>query len=360
MDVVVVQSRAHVSGEQMGNIDFAIRLFCDEILRPGMLVGQRWTLNVLTTWSRISLSVGVPTLIRQSIAYAMESAFSRHAISSSARAVMGGTFGALPVALTIAGGIRDEVNHTATRATRTGRVLGGIGSLIALAGAQATGTLARGASTLISAQLYCVLRDIVEMYVRQSDNNNGLSLPAVGVSAAAYGVNQLAGGMLSGAVASPAGASAASIGTFQWRNELIRSAINSVGEMIDDMTLRATQHTIEQRSIPRGLRTGLEVGLDFNRATAADFSSRATSRMPGRLMLFSTVIMGSYALDSLLPQNGELSKNWIDFLSNLFVAAILAAGYSLFVCHLMQQRPPASSIEDGRRSPSTSTSEGDA
>lgn len=351
MDIVPVRPRVRVSREQMHRIDFAIRLFCEEILKPSAIAGQRWTKNVLKIWLRISLSVGVPTFIRQSIAFAIESGFSRYALSSSARAAIGGAFGALPTALTVAGGIRDEVNHTATRATRTGRILGIIGSITALAGAQATGTLARGASTLISAQLYCVLRDIIEMYVRQTDNNNGISLPAVGVSAAAYGVNQLGSGMLSSALASPAGAGAASAGTFQWRNELIRSAINSVGEMIDDITLRTTQHAMEQWSVPSGSRSGLSVGVDFRRATSADFSSRLTSKMAGRLVLFSTVITGSYALSALLPEDRGLSASWLDFLSNLFVAAIIAAGYSVFVCHLLQQdRPPASSIEEGRRS----------
>lgn len=227
--------------------------------------GAKITASVANVTARNTLSVFLPTFARQFISMGIEAGFQHFGTSDYTKAMLGLGFGALPaVAAHVAGGIRDELNHTATWTSRRSRLIMAGTAIAATAYEHKAGAAAGNASLHMAFTIYTAMRDLlVQSNIRLDNKNTDGQVPdwkhflAMSVG---YGLDQGFVSLAMSTLASPSGPGAAKAnlsGIEQAKHAAIRAGLNLLGEIGEDLlfqsipALRAkffgtgTPHTLE-------------------------------------------------------------------------------------------------------------------
>ncbi|WP_132142027.1 hypothetical protein [Luteibacter rhizovicinus] len=314
----------------MSRLDRALHLFSHHIIHnesPSACV--RWTANIVNVWLRTAASVGVPHMARQAVAYALESGIGNRSLSLATRTAMGGAAGALPVVMAGGGLLRDYRNGTTTRASIVSRIVAMLNGAIIVAMAGVTGALPSVTASVVALQLYCLLRDIIQLQLTAPDNTHGVSGRALGAAAGAYGSIQMGASAAGDWFAYPSGASASG-STYPWRNDLIRTALAQLAALLDHVTFRGMQRFEEGIASQGEDHDGLRIRLRYVPPTVARISQAATGVITARIGLqTSGALAAATAAHALAGSN--LSGTFQQDLARLIGAAVLGAGYATYV-----------------------------
>lgn len=151
--------------------------------------------NVVSVGVRTGVIVALTTLLRQAVSFSLEKAYQQSGpvASVSPRFAAGVAAMLIGPGLNLAGAIRDEMNHTATTATRLSRVAMGlisIGALAAASGYQPPSVIGNLMGSYGPQMLtYTLARDLVQLFFPMHDNS-GMNARGPGSAAVAYGVAQ--------------------------------------------------------------------------------------------------------------------------------------------------------------------------
>jgi len=221
--------------------------------------------SVVNVGVRNTPAVFLPTFARQFMSMGIEAGFQYFGTSDYTKAMLGLGFGALPaVTAHVAGGIRDELNHTATWTSRRSRLIMAGSAIAATAYEHKAGAAPENASLHMAFTIYTAMRDLlVQTNIRLDNKNTDGLVPdwkhflAMSVG---YGLDQGLVSLGMSTLASPSGPGAAKAnlsGIEQAKNAAIRAGLNLLGEMGEDLlfqsipALRAkffgtgTPHTLE-------------------------------------------------------------------------------------------------------------------
>ncbi|GEM_PF-1646981 len=283
----------------------------------------RYLHNAKNICIRSVLCVALPTLLRQIVAYEVESLLVTTPNSQDMRFILAAFAGTLPLVLNLAGGVREYVQGTATVLSSLSRAFTICVSTAAMIAAASTGALAGLAPTLMSFQAYSFLREGAQSIFRINSHAPMQAASTLG-AATLYFPNQVAVSLSMSAIASPSG-SAAALQHARYldilTNDLNRSALNTLGEAVDLTVysgLSAMQSGIK-------LDNDLEVGLpDQKRATDAIFNALAA-----RLALMNTPIMISSAIRTALAE--YFDESTLAQIDDILCAGLLGCLYPSFV-----------------------------
>jgi hypothetical protein len=300
--------------------------------------------NVANDILRNVASVGAPTFIRQALAYAIERGLSAAGAGVAARTALGAVAGALPLALNVAGLVRDNFEGTATTQSNAARGLNLAIGASTLAVAGATGSLPALAATLTAYNLvYSVLRDAVESTLRLRDNANAQNARSIAAFTATTAVNQFVANALMAEGASPSGQMAAAQG-WPALNDLTRAVINTASQTAGDFLSYVFIDRLSLSRPSEPLRAHLEAGLPSVREAA----NSAFNRHAARALTTNNVTVLSDVLGKLVDTIG-LSTGQAFSLKAAIFGGLSAAHYPLTALSLMQRpRPSASDAESAR------------
>ncbi len=347
--------------------------------------------NVISVATRTGTIVAFSTLLRQMVGFALENNFRLlGATASLPPRLMAGVFSMLlGPGLNLAGGIRDEMNGTATNVSRASRISMGMisaGALVVMASHKPDyifGTLmgSIGVQTLT----YTLMRDLLQLFFPLHDNG-GINVGGLVSCSLFYGVAQVALGVAMAEFAPHSGAGyaideAARIGKHMaaWASaagaaamviqpniihDLLRSAFNALAEAFDELQrptlmnwlstshdgLRPHNRTKAPRSgreKPPARREGVRIGLRRPRIgngywpTADQAAEQFLTTNAMRTSNFTAAVGVSLTAASVLGTT-RLSHFDQMMVINHLVAAVLVVGYPPFVgAHVKQDAAPA-------------------
>ncbi|MBN3726258.1 hypothetical protein G3N92_18925, partial [Burkholderia sp. Ac-20379] len=254
-------------------------------------------------------SVYVPTLGRQLVGQRTAEGMDNHQWSNSARTAFGTALTFVPIALLLAGAVRDAQKGRATDASKISRyALAAVGGAMMIAGL-GTGAMAGAAASLAAYVLYCAMRDGVQSFVKLSPKED--KQPQLGESMAsggAYAVDQMAAGSGMAYTASPSGAGAAGE-PLQTGHGAERAGYNLGGEVMDDLVSNA----ITARGMPQLTLSGKIPSL-------GDLADTVTGAFPGRATLFTaSTILSQIVAENMTGASPATQTN----INNLSVALML-------------------------------------
>lgn len=220
-------------------------------------------------------SVAIPTFARQMLSAQIERGLAESGISDAHRALLGGSFAALPMLLLAGGAYRAHRNPNATQAEKTegdyargtmaamsfSALLGGIFS--GQLGSKTSGATAQ----MIAFTLYTFMRDVaVQSHVRLKNPNMEQREPGAkpvpdklhwGLISLIYGVDQFGVNQLmpTAAPISGPGAYHAHLGPVEQAKAAgIRAGINWAGEIIEDMSFNGIAAVRDKTALRLGLK----------------------------------------------------------------------------------------------------------
>ncbi|MGS1001925.1 hypothetical protein [Burkholderia glumae] len=256
-----------------------------------------------------ALTVYGPTFLRQLVGQGLGEAMSDKHLSKDVKAMIGLLLTAAPIALLVAGMMRDKEKGIATDTSRNSRLaLMAVGSVMGLA-AIGTGSMAGASASLGAFVLYCAMRDGMQQFVKLGDKHpKEPSFRQSLAAGTAYTVDQMAVGSGMSYASSPSGAGAAGQ-ALQTAHSAERAAWNMGGELADDMISTA----ITKGGIP-------ELKVSFAIPSLDDFKNTVTGAFPARATLFTASTLLS---EIVADKSQHLSKNTQTNVNNLAVALLL-------------------------------------
>lgn len=287
--------------------------------------------NLLNVLLRNSLSVGMPTAWREFLRRKLLPELLSKAPGSVAP-VLGVISIITPVALQLAGLVRDYRNGTATKKTVCARIAIILSETIPAAALISTGGLSAAAPALVAALFgYAFPRDVIQYFFRlKNTNSSDINIKTTVISAIAYGVNQTGVGFASAILAEKlkpfVGEACAYI--------ISHTLINLIGETTDEIVSNTVKAYVEEKPALK-ISAHVRAREDVTMNTAADTILNTAASRGG---LFMSVYSASSAV------NIQEAK------ANILASSILAINYiPFFYTHAQKQRtlPPDVDIELG-------------
>lgn len=284
---------------------------------------MRWAKNTGVVMMRNAVSVLGPTVVREGLRRTVFKSLAETHPELMAGLSLG--FGLLPVALQLTGLGKEYFNGTQTRETVLSR-LGLIGLTGGCVGAAAvSGRMLAVAPAILSANIYTVLRDSAQHFIRLKDTNAPESSQRCGTytsSSVAYMANQLLVGVGMDAWTDSLTPDLKEAGA----NVLARSLLNFAGETVDELFYQQSQHWFSsgEDKGPLDLTFGDRKPITWKEVTNTVLTSAA-----GRSALFSSAFNAAYTpSDDTWKQFSKTDAMWA---SNAIAAGVLGVGYSAFV-----------------------------
>jgi hypothetical protein len=299
--------------------------------------------NVANDALRNVASVGIPTFVRQAVAYAIERGLLAGRADVAARTALGAVAGALPLALNMAGLVRDNYQGTATTATNVARSLNFLIGAGALAVAGATCSLATMAANLTAYSLvYGALRDAVESVLRLRDNAPAKDARAIAAFTATTAVNQFVANAIMSQGASPSGQSAAAQG-WPALNDLTRAVVNTASNTVGDLL----SYVFVDRLATTPSREHLRVQLETSLPSLREAPDIVLNKLAVRANVTNNIGVWSEVLGNLVNQTG-LGTGQAQLVKDAISAGLATIHYPLTSYALMQQpRPASAEVEPG-------------
>lgn len=254
-------------------------------------------------------SVYVPTLGRQLVGQRTAEGMGHQQWSNNARTAFGSALTFVPIALLLAGAVRDAQKGRATDTSKISRyALAAVGGAMMIAGL-GTGAMGGAAASLAAYVLYCAMRDGVQSFVKLGPKES--KQPQLGESMAsggAYAVDQMAAGSGMAYTASPSGAGAAGE-PLQTSHGAERAGYNLGGEVMDDLVSNA----ITARGMP-------QLTLSGKMPSLGDLADTVTGAFPARATLFTaSTILSQIVAENMTSASPSTQTN----INNLSTALML-------------------------------------
>ncbi|WP_459622841.1 hypothetical protein, partial [Burkholderia sp. 3C] len=263
-------------------------------------------------------SVYVPTFGRQLAGQRFAEGMEHQQWSTGARSALGSALTFVPIALLLAGAVRDAQKGRATDTSKISRyALAAVGSTMMIAGL-GTGAMAGAAASLGAFVLYCAMRDSVQSFVKLAPKE--AKQPSLGESMAsggAYAVDQMAAGSGMSYTATPSGAGAAGE-PLQTGHGSERAGYNLGGEVMDDMVSNA----ITARGMPQLTLSGKIPSL-------SDLADTATGAFPARATLFTaSTLLSQIVADHMTGSSPTTQTNVNNLAVGLMLGLLLYAPFA--------------------------------
>ncbi|MHC8397969.1 hypothetical protein ACYZTX_00270 [Pseudomonas sp. MDT1-17] len=171
--------------------------------------GGRWGANITNVVLRDLATVGLTTVLRQLAGMALESRFIQEDLPPETRQWIGASMMLLGPCLNILGGLREEMNDTATDKSRFARGTMLVLSLSVLAAAvviNRSEPAAQMASFGLQIAIYTTVRDLMQLFIPLQDNTTSLSASSTAMAGLGYGVTQVMASLLMDTLAPHSGA----------------------------------------------------------------------------------------------------------------------------------------------------------
>lgn len=340
--------------------------------------------NVISVAMRTGTIVALTTLLRQLTGFALENRFRLLGTTASLppRMVAGILSMILGPALNLAGAVRDERNGTASTASRASRIAMGLlsaGALAMVASHRPDFTLGTlmgsfGVQTLT----YTLTRDLLQLFFPLHDNG-GVNAGGLLSASVFYGVAQGALGVAMENLAPHSGAGYVMVETDRiarhmadWASvasvaavviqpniihDLLRSALNAIAEIFDDLQRPAMMRVFT--AAPQGTRhsgngvftassrtatsrqEGVRIGLGRPRWPSADqVAEQFLTTNAMRTSYFESVVSIALTAASAL-RTTRLAPSDQVLVVNTLVAGLVMAGYPAFIAvHMKRQAAP--------------------
>ncbi|MBB3225895.1 hypothetical protein FHW69_000485 [Luteibacter sp. Sphag1AF] len=291
----------------------------------------RWSRNVLSLGVRLTVSVGLTSVIRHRITHLLTQCFAEQ--SSTEQLVATTSTALVPITWTAGALALNWRDGGTTRAARLSRSIALLGGVAALGWAVESDAAEGAAPSLIGNLLYCVLRDLFQVALQAPDNNAALRPAAIAASGVVYGLQQTAGGEISNRFfpSSPPDSTA-----WNWEGALAGAALNIGLEALDDLMFRSTERAIERHESNGLDPEGLRIRLNAAMPTPASLGRAAVGIAPARAMLLTTAVLGARSTAMQL-QNAVMSPELRMSLGNILGNVIVLAGYTILFGQLVRQ-----------------------
>ncbi|NWD64123.1 hypothetical protein [Pseudomonas sp. IPO3774] len=305
--------------------------------------------NVANMALQSVVATGIPTFVRQAVAFGIEQSLTSGNASLAARTALGAVAGSLPLLLGAAGLVHDNVRGVATTTSNlsrgTGLLIGG--SVMTAAGM--TGSLATLAPTLAAYNLvHAVMSEAIQAWIRLQSNSNPVNAQAAAMITASSVVNTMVANQLTshGAPTSGQGPAAAGQG-WQPLTDLTRGAINAAASTAGGFLSHVWRHCSSTPDARQGLRLSLEAALPQRQDLV--------QQLFGSYALEASAGTNTYLMDDMLAlfiQSTGLSEIQIIAVRDALAAVVGGAQYPLIMGAMSHRElpPPASDPEAGRGS----------
>jgi len=283
---------------------------------------ERYFYNVANVFLRQVLSVSFATYARQLLAYVIEWELGKHQIA--VRMGIAASAALYPVVLNVAGLVRDRYYEEDTTSSNLCRFINIGAGFTAVGVAAYRGVLPDLAPSLVAYNVFCVIRDLMQTYVRLQNGIYEFALIPTFRSAVFYGVNQIVVNFLMQLFASPSGDSAVNLPYDRVvMNDIFRSLINVAGETVDLLTMAGLQHVWNGGNLTIKLETDNPPFKQLIKVMTGTYTARSSLLI--NLLLVNAIILSFFNLDHL-P-----SFFLQDFIKALVPALIVVFGYVIFM-----------------------------
>lgn len=218
---------------------------------------KRWGKNLAWTAAHTGIIIGVLTTFRQALGFSLEQQMMADKMSPASRSAFGTGISLIGPVLNLAGFIRDEVRHTATKDSRSARFQMLQASAVGILVPYLSGTSSVVPALLFQATFYTLTRDGLRIFGGLKSNMEGLEASAVTIAQSAYGVNQAVISLAMDMFAPKSGAGAAmgAPGTStDWGQDATRGALNGTGECLDDVFFNGAHRMIQAHNNKKGIQ----------------------------------------------------------------------------------------------------------
>ncbi|MBU9684917.1 hypothetical protein KTF56_18750 [Burkholderia gladioli] len=308
--------------------------------------GQRGVISAAHSLAVRLPTVYGPTFLRQLAGQGLGGVLNDKHTSKDVQAMVGLLLTMAPVALLVAGMMRDKEKGVQTDASRNSRLaLMAIGSVMGMA-AIGTGSMAGASASLGAFVLYCAMRDGMQQFVklnpkdRDGPESRDPTVKDSALSGGAYTVDEFGVGMGMSYTSSPSGAGAAGE-VLQTAHGAERAGWNTAGEVFDDWVSNA----IKKGGIP-DLRAGIEM------PTLEGFKDTLTGAFPARATLFTATTLLSQIIADKSTHASPATQTAVN---NLGVAMLLGLMYVPFAQMGNIRKPAPGETARGPILPTTAT-----
>ncbi|QLL13467.1 hypothetical protein [Pseudomonas chlororaphis] len=293
--------------------------------------------NVANMALQSVIATGIPTFVRQAVAFAIEQSLTSGNASAAARTALGAMAGSLPLLLGAAGLVHDNVRGVATTTSNLSRGSGLLvgGALMVAAGM--TGSLAILAPTLAAYNLvHAAMSEAMLSWLRLQDNSSPVNAQAAAMITASSVVNTMAANQASshGAPASGQGQASAGQG-WQPLADLNRGVINAAASTAGGFLSHAWRHCSSSPEARQELRLSLEVALPERR--------ELVQQLLGSYALGASSGTNTFLIDDMLApfiQATGLSAIQVTAVRDALAAVIGGGQYPLMLGAMSYREPP--------------------
>lgn len=327
-----VQSSDIESNQRDSNSCWSRLMKLSTIVNDGMEFVSHHSQVALNYAARAILCAGIPTLVRQLIAYELESTLNNCGASKSQRSALACVAGLLPVLLNLMGGLRDYFQGTETAVTRFARGFNILISTASLIAAASTGVLSGLTSTLVAFQAYSALREGLQSCLRMAHPLEVQKRSTL-ITAGLYVPNQIGVGLAMTLFASPSGAAAATDLTSDDNlalNNLVRAGMNTAGEALDVYVFNGLHALQNNRKFQGRFHRALP---DKKYLADALFNALAA-----RSTLMNTPLLISASLESAFGEYFDVETRVQ--INDVLVAGVLGACYPNFIATITGHKSP--------------------
>ncbi|WP_413735112.1 hypothetical protein ACL2XP_21070 [Sodalis sp. RH21] len=340
--------------------------------------------NVISVATRTGTIVALTTLLRQLIGFSVENNFRAYdaASSLSPRVVAAIASMLIGPGLNLAGAIRDERNGAATASSRASRIAMGLlsagGLMLAIGYRPSTAMGPLMGSFCVQTAAYTLSRDLIQLFFPLHDNG-GFNTTGLIFSSLFYGLAQWGLGELmeyfapqSGAGYAMAQADRAEEQMTNWAyaasitaaaikpnlmHDLLRSALNSLAEIFDDLQRPALMRFFAGPQEAAAVRAeavnlagqappadGVRIGMDRPRIgtgswpTAAQVADQFLTVNAMRTSMFEAIVSTALTVAAALDDT-RLAKEDRALVVNSVIAGLVIIGYPGFIGANLSKAP---------------------
>ncbi|HEK1308577.1 TPA: hypothetical protein SMQ86_003645 [Pseudomonas aeruginosa] len=293
--------------------------------------------NVANMALQSVIATGIPTFVRQAVAFGIEQSLTRGNASAAARTALGAVAGSLPLLLGAAGLVHDNLRGVATTTSNLSRGSGLLigGALMVTAGM--TGSLATLAPTLAAYNMvHVALSEAMLSWLRLQDNSSPANAQAAAMITASSVVNGMAANQAfsHGAPDSGQGQAAAGQG-WQPLADLTRAVINAAASTVGGFLSQAWRHCSSSPGARQELRLSLEAALPERRDLV--------QQLLGNYALGASSGTNTYLLDDMLTPfilAMDLSEVQVTAVRDALAAVVGGGQYPLMLGATSYREPP--------------------
>lgn len=303
--------------------------------------------NVANMALQSVVATGVPTFVRQAVAYGIEQSLTNGNASLAARTALGAVAGSLPLLLGAAGLVHDNVRGMASTTSNLSRGTGLLIGMGVMTAAGMTGSLATLAPTLAAYNLvHAVMSEAVQSWLQLQDNSSPVNAQTAAMITASSVVNTMVANQLTSHGAPTSGQAPAASGQgWQPLTDLTRGVINAGASTAGGFLSHTWRYCANTPEARQDLRLSLEAALPQRQ--------ELVQQLLGTYALGASAGTNTYLIDAMLApfiQATGLSEVQVTAVRDALAAVVGGGQYPLMLgARSYNELPPAPSDPEAAR-----------